>query len=459
MPKSIPLGIALYIVALVDDLWGIGTVFLLLGTPILLYQLILLLLVFKRKNWARIALLIFVLFLFIRSLPSYAFLVGIGHPPLGLSTWANLAPLARFSLRLVAVACLFSTAASGWFLSGPSQFAKTVAAEVSQIEPPRIASGNYGFGSARSIALGILAGALPIVGFYTFSHVLQSSMPSEAEVKDLKPGDAKFPLETTNPKYVISFVVARLGLSNYRFDAEYASDVKLCAHPISSGGSSAYAIAIPIEMAPTQDGKFHGSIAIDKFRPGECGWKFRGMGYTRPDGVGNALGSFTELPTVPPPPGTPHIDMWCYRVTEGQFKSPDPGCEVLAELRAPNGLRRVSAEFMAGFPPEQLRARGWVPITTATKEFTVEFHDLNAIPGALVPVGDREAQIKAAEEARADYETSPEGQAQQCFDRANVAYGQTRPPPDTATDHSQRDTVRTLRNKCRADFGLAPVVQ
>jgi hypothetical protein len=456
MPKIIPIGIALYIVALIDDLWGIATVFLILGMPILIYQLILLFLIYRRKNWARIGLLIFVLFLLVRMLPFYAYFLGIGYPPAGLSIWAALAPLAHFSLRLIAAACFFSAAASRWFLSAPSTF-KTIAANKSPAEQPRLASRNYGFGSARSIAIGILVAAFPIGGFYAFSHALQSSMPSEAEAKDLKPGDAKYPLETANPKYVIPFIVARLGLSNYRFDAEYASDVKLCGHPIGSGGYSAYTMSIPIDLSPTRDGKFRGAIAIDKFQPGQCGWKFEGMGYTRPDGVGNALGSSTELPAAPPPAATPHIDMWCYRVTEGEFKSPDPICEILAELRAPNGLRRVSRQFLAGCPLELQRARGWVPITTETKEFTLELHDLNAIPGALVPVGDRAAQIQAAEEARADYEASPEGQAQQCFDGANVAYGRTHPPPDTATDHAQRDAVTALRNKCRADFGLAPL--
>ena len=267
MPKILPIGIALYIVALIDDFWGAPTFFLILGTPIFLYQAILLFLIYRRKNWARTALLIFVLFLLIRSLPSFAFVVGIGHPPVGFSMWAALAPLAHFSLRLIAVACLFSTAASRWFLSAPSRSLEAVGSSGSPSESARPESSNYGFGSARSIAIGILVGALPIVGFYAFSHALQSSMPSEAEVKDLKPGDAKYPLEAASPKYVISFVVARLGLSEYRFDADYASDVKLCAHPVGSEGYSAYAIAIPIEMAPTQDGKFHARSRSTGFNP------------------------------------------------------------------------------------------------------------------------------------------------------------------------------------------------
>jgi hypothetical protein len=456
VPKAIPIGIALYIVALIDDLWGIPAAFLILGTPILIYQVILLFAIYKRRNWARIALLIFVLFLLIRSLPSYGFLVGIGHPPAGLSIWAALAPLAHFSVRLIAVACLFSTAATHWFLSAPPKSAKTLAAG-SPSEPARPESNNYGFGSAHSIAIGILVAALPIGGFYAFRHSLQSSMTTEAEAKDLKPGDAKYPLETATPTSVIPFVVARLGLSNYRFEVEYASDVKLCGHLIGSGGYIAYSIAIPIALAPTQDGKFRGSIAIDKFQPGHCGWKLEGIGYKRPDGVGNALGSFREMPTAPAPPTTPHIDMWCYRVTEGQFKSPDPKCEILAMLRWPDAVRRASPEFLAQFSHEQLDANGARDITPETKELTVEFHDLNAIPGALLPVGDTAAQIKANEAARAAVEASPEGQARQCFERANLAYARTRPPPDTATDHTQWNTVMAIKNKCRADFGLAPV--
>jgi hypothetical protein len=74
-----------------------------------------------------------------------------------------------------------------------------------------------------------------------------------------------------------------------------------------------------------------------------------------------------------------------------------------------------------------------------------------------MPVGDTAAQIKANEEARAAVEASPEGQARQCFDRANLVLAHTHPPPDTETDHTQRDAVTALKNKCRADSGLPPI--
>jgi hypothetical protein len=456
VPKRIPIGIALYVISVVAALRDGWIINLILGAPFLLYQGALLYGIYKRQNWARIALLVIVLFVLIRMLPSYGFAVGIGHPAMLIPIWAAMLPMAYFCLKLIALVCFFSREASRWFLNAPPKaFAASDAGWPA--EPPHVESSNFGFGSTPSIRMGILVAGFAILGYYVITHALHSSMPTAADSKELAPGDAKYPVETANPTHVIPFIVTRLGLSNYKFNAEYGSDVNLCGHEIAPGGYFSYTISIPIEMAPTLDGPFRGSITIDKFQPGKCGWKFKGMGYTRPDGVGNALGTFKVKPTSWPPPATPHIDMWCYRVTDGQFKSREPKCEILAMLRWPDAVRRASPEFLAQFSHEQLDAGGAVDITTETKDLTLEFHDLNAIPGALIPVGDTAAQVKASEEARAAIEASPEGKARQCFTRANLAYAQTRPAPDTATVHTQRDAVLALRNKCRADFGLAPV--
>ncbi len=456
MPRSVLVGLALYIAALIDALWGGGMLAVLLGTPILLYQLFLLYQIFRRQNWARIALLIFVLFLFIRYLPSYRLFIGIGQSaPLNLPIWATLEPLAHFSVGLAAVACLFSRPASRWFLSAVPAIRKDGGSDGWPPAPPRVEASNFGFGSTPSIGLGILVAGIAIGGFYMVSHELHRATADVKDSAELKPGDADYPVKAENPTHVISLIAPRLDLSNYRFIAGYGSDVKLCGRQVGLGGYFADYVNIPIKMARDPDGTYRGSFAIDEFQPGKCGWKFGGVSYEWPNGGGNAVGVFRQR-SDESAVTAPHIDMWCYRVTEGQFKSPDPKCEILATLRSPEADRRVSPAFLSQFSHEQLYGHGAADITSHTKELTVEFHDLNAIPGALVPVGDRAAQIKASEEARAAYEVSPEGQAAQCFDRANLAYGQTRPPPDTATIHTQRDTVLALRNKCRADFGLPP---
>jgi hypothetical protein len=456
VPKRIPIGLALYVSSVVVALRDGWIISLILGVPFLLYQGVLLYGIYKRQNWARIALLVIVLFLLIRMLPSYGFIVGIGHPPKLIPIWAAMLPLAYFCLRLIALACFFSKDASHWFLSAPSRPLKEGDSGW-PAEPPCIESSNCGFGSTPSIRIGILVAGVAIGGFYVFSNALHRATSDVKDSAELKLEDADYPDKAAKPIQVISLIAPRLDLSNYRFVAEYSSDVKLCGRQIGLGGYFAEYILVPMDMARDPDGTYRGSFAIDGFQPGKCGWKFDGVSYLQPDGVGNAVGSLRK--NAPLSPSAPHIDMWCYRVTEGQFKSPDPKCEILAELRWPDAIRRVSPEFLAKFSHEQLDHIGAADITTATKELTVEFHDLNAISGALIPVGDTAAQIKATEEARAAIEGSPEGQARQCFERANLAYGRTRPKPDTATDHTQRDAVMALKNKCRADFGLAPVDQ
>jgi hypothetical protein len=454
VPKSILIGIALYTAALILTLWDGGIFVLILGTPALLFQGFLLFGVYKRQNWARIAFLIFVLFLIGRELPSYGYVFRIAPPgPITSSLTEMLVPL----LRVGAVACFFLKASTDWLLSTPPKSPKKDDSNEGQATSPRIESRHFGFGSTASIGTGILVAGVAIGAFYIVFHNLRRSMPSDADARELKPGDANYPIETAIPTRVIPFVVSGMEFSNYKFNAGYGSDVKLCGHQIALGGYFPYGLTIPIEMASTEGGKYRGSIIIDKFQSGKCGWKFIAVGYTRPDGVGNALGVLKERQSNPLPQAAPHIEMWCYRVTEGQFKSPDPKCEILGLLRWPNAERRVSAEFLATFSDQQQHDNGWAAITTETKELSVEFHDLNGIPGALVPVGDRATQIKAREEATAAQEASPEGQAAKCFESANIAYGRTRPQPDTATIHTQRDAVFALRNKCRADFGLPPV--
>jgi hypothetical protein len=454
VPKSISLGIALYIAALVDTLWGGGIFVLVLGTPFLLYQGFLLYEIYKRQNWARIALIIIVLFIFSRSLPAYRYIYSIGVTPLLKPSFSDmLEPI----LRIAAVACFFSKSSTRWLLSASLESPKDGESNGRPAEPRRVDERNFGLGSTQSIGIGILVAGVAIGAFFMVIHDLRRSMPTDADTQELKAGDANYPVSNGNPTHIIPLVAPRMDLSNYRFNADYSSDVKLCGHRVGVAETVAYGLTIPIEMVQSQDSKYRGSIIIDKFLSGKCGWQFRGVGFTRPDGIGNAFGLLGDRRSNPSPATAPHIDMWCYRVTEGQFESVDSKCEILASLRWPDAKRRVSPEFLAKFSPEQQDANGIVYITTETKELTVEFHDLNAIPSALVPVGDRAEQIKALQEARAAVEASPAGQARLCFEQANIAYGRTHPPPDTATVHTQRDAVFALRNKCRADFGLPPI--
>jgi hypothetical protein len=248
--------------------------------------------------------------------------------------------------------------------------------------------------------------------------------------------------------------VSRLALSDYRFYAGYQTDRTLCTYRAGLGVYLPYEFPILINLVRGEGDTYRGSFAIDKFQPGICGWKFTGISYVSPQGGGrNSLGVFTERQGIAPA-AAPHVDMWCYKVTKDQSKLADPKCEVLASLRWPNADRRVNPEFLSTFSQEQQSDNGTVGITTNTKELSVELHDLKSTPGALIPLGDYVEQNKAGEEARAAYAASPEAKVEPCFQNALGAY--IRAHPESATQPAGAASIE-IRNKCRADFGLAPL--
>ena len=81
-------------------------------------------------------------------------------------------------------------------------------------------------------------------------------------------------------------------------------------------------------------------------------------------------------------------------------------------------------------------------------------HDLNAIPGALIPVGDRTAHFERSEFDKAAAAASPEMLVLKCVQDASEAYVRSHQRlPDTAT-HSA--ALKAMKDKCRADNGLPP---
>jgi len=416
---------------------------LLFATPILAFQAFLFYKVWKRRQWAAYALLIFVAFVLYRELPGYRFVLTHAHR--ASSTSLLRGPLMAFApgvLQLAAFGYLFSKSSRLWFREDSTE--PTEAARDDRI-PAKKCSSNY-----RSIVVGTLVSACVLGVVILLSYLGAKAIGGDSE--ELKPGDPNYPTTVATPAHVIPFVATGLQYGNLRFVAGYVSNVKLCGHQIGLGGYFPYGLTIPIQLARTQDDTYHGDI-IDKLEPGHCGWKFTGVSYEWPKGGGNAIGIFNDRQDIEVL-STPHIDMWCYKVTEGRFKSPDPQCEILAVLRWPNAVRRLNPDFLATFSHQQQNDDGNVPITINTKELSIELHNLDATPGALLPVGDRAAQIKASQEAKAVAEATPELKALRCEQSANEEYIRShRPLPNTDT---QRAALKAIEDKCRADFNLPP---
>jgi hypothetical protein len=265
VPKLVIAAIALYIVAVVAPIWG-SLFSLAFGIPFLLYQGYLLYQIARRRNWARIALLIIVIFVVGRFLASA--LVASGLPSSSkIPPPAIFEFLAEFGLRVAAVTCLFLEPASRWFLSAPPSPRREKSS--GQWPTPRASwpeARNLGsFGSTQSIRDGILVGGIPIAAFLMISNALHHSLPSDDSSASLKAGDSNYPTAVASPIHVIPLIVTRMELSNYRFSAGYTSDVTRCGHQIGAGGYFPYDLSVPIEMVGGQEGTYRGSFTIDKF--------------------------------------------------------------------------------------------------------------------------------------------------------------------------------------------------
>jgi hypothetical protein len=234
----------------------------------------------------------------------------------------------------------------------------------------------------------------------TWLHCILIASAGNAIAGVLKPGDSSYPAIIARPSFVIPAVLTGPEWVGMQLLATYVSDATPpCGHEIFGAGRFPYDVQLPINMTRAGDG-YRGSVVVDRFDPGNCHWRFTGISYGGwKEGVWNSLAIVAVAgggsPTVP----DPKIDFWCYRVTY-QEKSMR-NCEELASLRWSNAMRAVSPAFLSQFSAEERGNLHPIRITTQTKSIRVNLHDLNAIQGALIPVGDLQAQVARAKADKA----------------------------------------------------------
>jgi hypothetical protein len=269
---------------------------------------------------------------------------------------------------------------------------------------------------------------------------------------ELKPGDFSYPGVISKPNLVIPLILSEPDWVGMQLVANYVSDANLfCGHEILGAGRYPYWVSVPINMTRAGD-EYRGDVVIDRFKPGHCHWRFVDVGYGGwAEGIWNSLAVFAESGGLPAVPG-PRIEFWCYRVTYEQKSVRN--CEELAFLRQSNAMRAVSPEFLSKFTAEEKGHMHTIRVTTQTKEIRINLHDLNALQGALIPVGDSQAQIARSKADQAAMAETAEYKALLCVQPALADYVRSHQPlPDGPT---QVAAIKALKQKCRADFGLPP---
>ena len=233
----------------------------------------------------------------------------------------------------------------------------------------------------------------------TWLHCILVISAGNAAAGVLKPGDPSYPAVVAQPKLVIPVVLTGPEWVGMQLLANYVSDgTPPCGRDIFGVGRFPYDVQLPINMPRSGDG-YRGSVVVDRFDPGNCHWRFTGISYGGwREGVWNSLATFAGAGGSHSVPD-PKIDFWCYQVTY-QGKSMR-NCEELASLRWSNAMRAVSPEFLSQFSAEEKGNLHPIGITAQTTSIRVNSHDLNAIQGALTPVGDIQAQIARAKADKA----------------------------------------------------------
>jgi outer membrane murein-binding lipoprotein Lpp len=264
----------------------------------------------------------------------------------------------------------------------------------------------------------------------------------------LRPGDANYPSPTENPVRVIQLLGSGLDLTNMSFAAIYVSDYKLCNFKVGLGVYSEYRLGSPIEMVRSGN-SYRGTIEIDKFVPGHCGWHFE-----RVDGQadGNSLQLASIAPGSSLPSAAVPMDYWCFTIVSEQ--KPTKKCESMATLRWPNSVRLISTEFFSRFGAFEQNDDAQRTILAETDEIRINLRDLNAIPGALVSADNlalrSEMEAAAGEAARAP----PKAMARECLQSATDDYAKSH-GKELVDPRLKQEQIRTLTNKCLKDLRLA----
>jgi hypothetical protein len=282
--------------------------------------------------------------------------------------------------------------------------------------------------------------------------LLQSSVSIADSGLTLKQGDRSYPAMTPNPQIFVPITVSSAEWIDMKLVAVYVSDTSaFCGQLNIAAGHFPNDVVVPIEMTRMGD-EYRGKIVVDRFEPGRCNWKFLGVEYGGwADDVWNFLATFREG-DVSSVDQEPTVEFWCYHVNYKDI--PRRNCEELALLKGSNAVRAVSPQFLSSFTVAQKAPRKIIYVTSTTKSVHVVLHDVNAIQGALIPVGDREAQIARAKADQDALHETPDYKAYMCVQPALGAYIRSHQPlPDTAT---QTAALREIKRQCRAQYGLLP---
>jgi hypothetical protein len=198
----------------------------------------------------------------------------------------------------------------------------------------------------------------------------------------LTPGDPDYPVENPKSNDVIALTVIVPSTVSVSVNAAYRATLASgtsCDRVVGFGATGRINLTLPISLIREGD-TYRGSVAIDRFMPGNCGWQFSGVGFeaSKEPFDGGAIALFGEASRQTDPDGQQpqrRYDLWCTRQPRLADDPHNERCTRLTEFRG------ISPAFSASVSSEESGPNSYININQYTRSLLIKFHDLDTLSG------------------------------------------------------------------------------
>jgi hypothetical protein len=196
---------------------------------------------------------------------------------------------------------------------------------------------------------------------------------------EVKPGESGYPEENLHPTQIVQItaILPRTLSVMVRAGYSVSSNYPACQRRVGLAVSAPIGLNIPIQLSGSGE-SYRGTVVVDQFEPGMCGWQFAGVGFTseKPSSEGALIARYDGRKDDPQ---GYTLDIWCKNAARQNPQRPE-FCFSLKFLETFPGL--IAPDLVASVPERERDNAGPARIGPNTRSITVLFHDLDAISGS-----------------------------------------------------------------------------
>ena len=212
---------------------------------------------------------------------------------------------------------------------------------------------------------------------------------TEVSVGLIGPEDPDYPVQNSDPRDVIALTVVIPPDMSVKLTSIYIAGTTggtfasgtACVKARFGSEPSLKHVVEPVELA--RDGEvYRGVVPVDKYLPGRCEWRYLTLRYqlTAGDAPPIRLAELRDQHSSAEPDSSPkRFDLWCTRDWTPEDDARTERCVSLAHIP------RVSEAFLNSTPADERGFDGPLELTANDRLLHIEFHDLDALPGARAP--------------------------------------------------------------------------